>query len=130
MLATCFSTVPSETTQLTCDGGVGTALSHERQHVFLPGAQRRDRTGPSRRPTSWLTTSGSRAVPPDATRTRASTKSPTSATRSFRRYPTPAASSANSWAAYRVSMYWENIKMARALVQHGGGRWRPVVPRR
>ena len=36
-------------------------------------------------PISWVTTSGSRAVPPDATRTSASTKSATSATRSLSR---------------------------------------------
>ena len=36
-------------------------------------------------PRSWVTTSGSSAVPPDATRTRASTKSLTSATRSLSR---------------------------------------------
>ena len=42
-------------------------------------------------PSSWVTTSGSSAVPPAATRLSASMNSPTSATRSLSRYPTPAA---------------------------------------
>jgi len=84
MLATCFSTVPSEITSASAMAR-STDLGHEGEHLFLPvlsaamEAARRDA------PMSWVTTSGSRAVPPEPTRTSASTKSLTSATRSFNR---------------------------------------------
>jgi len=45
-------------------------------------------------PINWVTTSGSSAVPPAATRVSASTKSRTSATRSLSRYPVRSALSA------------------------------------
>jgi hypothetical protein len=57
---------------------------------------------------NWLTTSGSRAVPPAPTRSSAALNSDTSDTRSLSRYPTPAALASSSRDAYRVSMYCEN----------------------
>ena len=67
------------------DGAVGAALGHEGEHLRSRGV-RTDRESDRRvAPMSWVTTSGSKAVPPMATRSNALTKSATSATRSFSR---------------------------------------------
>ena len=92
MFATCFSTARRGDDERAGDPGVGSALGHQREHLTLPGGQRRHAVGvagPAR--SSWPTTSGSSAVPPAATRVSASMNSATSATRSLSRYPTPAA---------------------------------------
>ena len=69
MLEMCFSTAPSVTTRRSAIGGVacgprpsGTAPSRSR------GAEACARVASRRRPSSWATTSGSRAVPPSPTR--------------------------------------------------------------
>src|SRR6185437_2751866 len=85
MFATCFSTAPSETTRLVAmaelvrPSAIRASTSRSRALSRAKAVVRREA------PMSWVTTSGSRAVPPDATRTNASTKSATSATRSFSR---------------------------------------------
>ena len=45
MLATCFSTAPSDITSCGGDGRVGSTFRHEGEHLPLPGAQHRDRVG-------------------------------------------------------------------------------------
>src|SRR5215467_4907607 len=91
MLLTCFSTDRSETTSIPAiavlerPSAISASTSRSRA-VSVPSPSAR-RLAPS----SWVTTCGSRAVPPVATRFSASTNSSTSATRSLSRYPTPAA---------------------------------------
>src|SRR5215472_3557724 len=68
-------------------------------------------SGP-RRSRSWATTSGSRAVPPAATRRSASRNSATSATRSFSRYPTLLVFADSRSAAYRSSTYCDSTRIA------------------
>ena len=79
----CFSTAPP-IRRGPRDPRVRPALGHQGQHLALAAVS--VSSGPLRRRASnWATTSGSSTVPPAATRWTASTKSATSATRSFSR---------------------------------------------
>jgi hypothetical protein len=108
MLATCFSTVPPVTTSAS-------AMPAFERPSAISASTWRSRAVSAARPSarrlarsSWPTTSGSSAVPPAATRSSASANSATSATRSFSRYPAPAALPSSSRAVYLVSMYCDS----------------------
>ena len=78
MLATCFSTAPIDDDEALRDSGVGLSFGHQAEHLALFGGEPGERVGLRLRARSCRTTSGSRAVPPAATRWRASMNSSTS----------------------------------------------------
>ncbi len=78
------------------DGGGARSLRHRREHLVLPGLRRSSRVSVRARVGSWATTCGSIAVPPAATRCRATRNSSTLPTRSSGRCPSPAAPPATS----------------------------------
>jgi hypothetical protein len=110
MLAMCFSTAPPETTSAVAipalDRPSAISASTSRSRGVRDDMPSVVRLAAS----SWLTTSGSRAVPPDPTRSSASLNSATSDTRSLSRYPIPVAPDSSSRDAYLVSMYCENTR--------------------
>ena len=69
ILATCFSTAPSDDHQRGGDGRVGPALRHEGEHLPLPGGQDRDRVGVPGGAQELGDHFGVQRRPPDATRT-------------------------------------------------------------
>jgi len=85
MLATCFSTAPPETTSSTA------IAEFDRPSAIRASTWRSRGVSVARPPrcrlarNNWLTTSGSSAVPPPATRSSAAVNSATLATRSLSR---------------------------------------------
>src|SRR5262249_3303255 len=96
--ATCFSTAPTVSTSVSAMPALERPSAISASTSFSRGVSSARRS--SRRPTKCATTSGSRAVPPSATRRTVSTNASTSITRSFSTYPTPPRPSARSSRAY------------------------------